>query len=421
MLHLHQKAALAAAALSLFAAPTVAQNIVSATPLITVGDSLNGFFVEALNPVFTNSSGQPAALVVLSNGARLIWSNGAVLFDSSTVSNPPLTGGEPSIGFGDQNRFAYSPSLNGLDALYTQNGLLLFETQPIPGAIGLFSTFNSRPGMLPDGRAFWVGGYTTTEGGATEGRILLRAGTAGPSVFETLLRTGDLVDGIPVGTTGIGFGVAMSDDGTQLGNILLLNTGSTTDDGAVRVNNVVVAREGSLIGASAPGEAWQNFSGITINNAGTWLLAGDTSGATATDAFLLSNGLFQVREGSVLDGEALTTPAAIRAVSINNRNEAVHIWNANNVRKMYYASDASRLDLSRFIMRTGSPLDLNGDGLAEATLVDILGTFTSVSAVNLAEDGNVYVHASYTVAGATRESLLRIALVTDAIFANGFE
>ncbi len=415
----HISTALLACAFAVASQIAAAQAVVRATPLLSVGDALAGSTVSALNPVFTDGIGTPGALVSLASGARVVWSNGNVLFNSSTVASPVLVGGEAAMGFGNGGRFAYSPAADGNDSIYTQNGVLLAETQPIPGIVGLFSSFNSRPNMLPDGRAFWVGGFTATAGGATQGRILLRASTVGPSVFESLLRSGDLVNGFAVNTVGIGFGVAMSDDGNQLGTLLILDTGSTLNDSVVRINTDVVAREGDPVGVSAPGENWQAFAGLSINNAGRWLLAGDTDVATAADAFLASNGVLQVREGGVIDGETLDTPAAVRAASVNNRGEAVHVWNANNIRKAFYAPDAAQLGQSRLIARTGSLLDLNADGISDATLVDILGTFTSVSAVNLAEDGFVYLHASYTEGANTRESLLRIGL--DAVFANGFE
>ncbi len=405
-------------ALALGSSAAWAQALVRATPVLSVGDALEGSTVMALNPVFTDGTGRPGSLVVLASGARVVWSDGAVLFNSSSVTNPVLVGGEASLGLGNGGRFAYSPSAAGNDAIYTQNGVLLAETQAIPGTAGLFSSFNSRPRMLPDGRAFWVGGYSSASGGATEGRILLRAGTQGPTVFETLLRSGDLVGGFAVNSVGIGFGVATSQNGSRIAALLILETGSTANDNVVSINGTIVAREGDPI-ASAPGENWQGFAGVAINNAGRTILAGDTSGATASDAFLASNGVLQVREGSSYDGESLDTPAAVRAVSINNRGEVVHVWNANNVRKVFFAVDGSRLDLSRLIARTGSPLDLNGDGVSDATLVDILGTFTSVSAVNLADDGFLYLHASYDQNGSTIESLLRIGL--DSVFANGFE
>lgn len=126
-----------------------------------------------------------------------------------------------------------------------------------------------------------------------------------------------------------------------------------------------------------------------------------------------------MREGGTYDGETLDTPGAVRAASINNRGEVVHVWNANGIRKAFYAPDASRLDLSRLIVRTGSTLDFNADGIADATLVDILGTFTTGAGVSLAEDGSLYLQATYTEGANTRESLLRFEL--GSLFADGFE
>lgn len=394
---------------------------VQAEVLLTEGDALAGSTVSSLNPVFTDGQGVPGGIVALADGRRLILYDGAIVFDSGTVVGSVLTGGEATIGIGDGGAFIYSPNVDGEDAVWTQSGLLLRGDDPDPTAPGLFNAFNSRPSMLPDGRAVWVGGYAGSPGGATLGRVLYRATTGATPVFESLLRTGDLVGGIAIGTTGISFNYQMSDDGDHLAVVLLRDTGSTATDGTVLVDGVIAAEEGSPIGPQAPGENWQGFAGVAINNDGDWLLAGDTSGPAATDAFLAYNGELQVREGDTLGGEALPDGSALRAISINNLGQAVHAWNTpGNVRKLFFANDASNLQDSVLLLRTGTPLDLDGNGAAEAVLVDILGTFITTTGLSLAEDGSVYVQASYTIDGTPFESVLRVD-ASDLIFANGFD
>lgn len=389
--------------------------------LLSQGDPLAGSTVATLNPVFVDGAGRPGSLVTLGNGNRAIWYDGAVVFDSGTVMGSVLTGGEATIGIGDGGAFVYSPNTDGEDSVWTQAGLLLRGTDPAPGLPGLFTTFHSRPSMLPDGRAVWVGGITDIQGGPTQGRVLYRATTTTPFAYEPLLRTGDVVGGFAVGTTGIGFQYQMSDSGAHLVALLILQTGSTADDGVVYLDGSVVAREGSPVGPSAPGENWQNFAGVAVNDAGDWLLAGDTDGATATDAFLAFNGELQVREGDLLDGEPLAAGSALRAIAINNLGQALHAWNTpGNVRKLFFANDAGRLQDSVLLLRTGSGLDLTGDGSADATLVDILGTFTTTTGLSLAEDGAIHIQASYDQGGDTRVSLLRLAL-PDRLFQDGFE
>lgn len=394
---------------------------VAADVLLSQGDALAGSTVATLNPVFLDGAGRPGSLVVLANGNRAIWYDGAVVFDSGDVAGTVLAGGEATIGIGDGGAFVYSPNADGEDSVWTQAGLLLRGTDPAPGLPGQFTTFHSRPSMLPDGRAVWVGGLTDVQGGSTQGRVLYRASTTAPFAYEPLLRTGDVVGGFAIGTTGIGFQYQMSDSGAHLAALLILQTGSTANDNVVYLDGSVVAREGSPVGSSAPGENWQNFAGVAVNDAGDWLLAGDTDGATATDAFLAFNGELQVREGDLVDGELLGAGSALRAIAINNLGQALHAWNTpGNVRKVFFANDAGRLHDSVLLLRTGSGLDLTGDGNADATLVDILGTFTTTTGLSLAEDGAIHIQASYDQGGNTRVSLLRLAL-PDRLFYDGFQ
>ncbi|MBX3725897.1 MAG: hypothetical protein KF823_08265 [Xanthomonadales bacterium] len=389
--------------------------------LLSQGDPLAGSTVATLNPVFPDGEGRPGSLVALANGNRAIWYDGAVVFDSGEVAGSVLTGGEATIGIGNDGAFVYSPNTDGEDSVWTQAGLLLRGTDPAPGLPGQFTTFHSRPSMLPDGRAVWVGGITNTQGGSTQGRVLYRATTTAPFAYEPLLSTGDMVGGFAIGTTGVGFQYQMSDSGEHLVMLLVLQTGSAANDTGVYRNGALVAQEGSPVGPSAPGENWQNFAGVAVNDSGDWLLAGDTDGAVASDAFLAFNGELLVREGDLLDGELLPAGSALRAIALNNKGQALHAWNTpGNVRKLFFANDAGRLHDSLLLLRTGSGLDLTGDGSTDATLVDILGTFTTTTGLSLAEDGAIYIQASYDQGGSTRTSLLRLAL-PDRLFRNGFQ
>ena len=394
---------------------------VAAERLLTVGDALAGSTVQNLNVVFTNGQGQPGSIVVLADGGRAIWYDGAVVFNSNDVVGHTLTGGEATIGIGDDGRFHYSPNTDGSDSVWTHNGLLIRGTDPAPGIAGQFTTFHSRPSMLPDGTAVWVAGITPTQGGSSQGRVLYWSNSDGMPDPEPILKTGDLVGGFAVGTTGIGFQYKMSDNGKHVVGALILDTGSTANNDVIHINGKIVAREGDPVGDSAPGENWQNFAGVSINDHGDWLLAGDTDGPTASDAFVAYNGEIQMREGSSYGGETLPAGSALRAVSINNAGQAAMTWNTpGNVRKLFFANEASRLHNAIPVLVTGDGLDFDGDGTADATLIDILGTFTTTNALQLAESGDIYLNVSYDEGGNTRQSLIRIDY-PDHLFAHDFE
>jgi hypothetical protein len=398
----------------------VAAQTVSAQLLLELGAPAGSSTVAAFNPVFTDGQGRPGALLELASGARAIWYDGAVVFDSSTVITPVLSGSESTIGIGNGGAFVYSPNADGEDSLWTHRGLLLRRDDPAPGLPGQFMTFSSRPTMLPDGSVIAVSGFAAAAGGTTLGRVMYRSAPDAGLPIQPLLKTGDLVEGVAIGTLGVGFNYQMSDNGQHLIVPLLLDTGSTANDGALWVNGQVVAREGSPVGVSMPGENWEAFAGVAINNAGNWLLAGDSNGATSRDAFLAYRGSVQVREGDVVDGEALTAPAAMRAASIDNRGRAVYIWNTSpNVRKAFYAEDARNLAAARLLLKTGNTLDFNGDGQPEGTVVDIFHSYVATFGVNAAEDGAIYLHVSYDNAGNVRQGLIR--LTVDPAFGDGFE
>ncbi len=409
--------------LALMNAPVVAGGAgpVHVERLLTVGDALAGSTVQTLNVVFTNGQGRPGSIVTLADNGRVIWYDGGGVFNSNEIASHTLTGGEPTIGIGDDGRFIYSPNTDGQDSVWTHEGLLMRGTDPAPGIADQFTTFHSRPSMLPDGTAVWVAGFTATKGGSTQGRVLYWLNSDGVPAPEPILKTGDLVGGFTIATTGIGFQYKASDNGKHVIGLLVLDTGSTANNDVAHINGEIVAREGDPVGASAPGENWQNFAGVSINDHGHWLLAGDTDGATASDAFIAYNGEIQMREGSSYGGEPLPSGSSLRAISINNAGQAAATWNTpGNVRKLFFANNAGRLHDAVPVLVTGDGLDFNGDGSADATLIDILGTFTTTNALQLAESGVIYLHVSYDENGDTRQSLIGVRF-PDYLFAHDFE
>jgi hypothetical protein len=396
---------------------------VPATRLVSTTDAAAGSTITAFGPVFVDGVGRPGALLVLADAQRAVWYDGAVIFASGSVPSPVLSGGEVTIGIGNGGRFVYSPDADGADSLWTDQGLLLRAGEPAPGLPGLFVAFASRPSMLPDGRTLAVSGWRETPTGPTIGRILYRHTPGAATPWEVVLRSGgDPVGGIaPINAVGVGFQYDSSDDGSKLVIILLLDTGSTADDAVVWRNGVVMAREGQPVPGGVGGENWQNFSGVAINDGGDWLLAGDTSGPTATDAFIAWNGQILVREGSTYGGVTIPAGSAARSMSLNNRGEAVFSWNlgGGGGQALFFAPDASQLGDARLLLRTGSEIDFDADGVSDGTVVEIFHSFITTVGLSLADDDAVHVDVSYADGPVTRRSLVRLAL--NAVFADGFE
>lgn len=396
---------------------------VPAERLLSTGDSAAGSTISSFGPVFVDGAGRPGSILTLADGQRAIWYDGAVVFASGSVGSPVLSGGEVTIGIGNGGRFVYSPSADGEDALWTDQGLLLRASEPAPGLTGLFVAFASRPSMLPDGRSLAVSGWRETPTGATVGRILYRHTPGAATPWEVVLRSaGDPVGGIaPIGPVGVGFQYDSSDDGSQLIVLLQLETGSTANDAVVWRNGSIMAREGEPVPGGIGGENWQGFAGVAINDAGDWLLAGDTSEATATDAFIAWNGQLLVREGGTYGGLTIPSGSAARAMSLNNRGHAVHAWNlgGGGGQALFFSADAARLDEARLLLRTGSGIDFDADGVSDGTVIEIFHSFTTAFGLSLADAGGVYVDVSYSDGSATQRSLVR--LVTEDLLGDGFE
>ena len=103
------------------------------------------------------------------------------------------------------------------------------------------------------------------------------------------------------------------------------------------VDNALVAVEGDAVG---DGTNWENFDSVSINDSGNYLFSGDTTGATDSDEFIAYDARVALREGDILDG-VLLEPGTVRALSINNLGQAVHIWSANGGREhLFFVSDA---------------------------------------------------------------------------------
>lgn len=375
--------------------------------------------ISTLNGPFTTGTGQvgfTGSVTRVSGTDNFVWfDTGIVWFNSNAAPGNTLTGAEGTMGTGDTGEFVYSPSVDGEDSVWTQNGLLLRADDPAPGAPGQFSSFNSRPQMLPDGTAVWVGGLTNMAGGGTQARALFRAADTATPVITIVLQSGDMVGGFPIDfPSGIAFDYQFSDNGAHHIQRLLLDTGSTTNDDVVYVDGAVVARELSAVPGGLPGENWDNFDQVSINNNGDYIFSGDTDGPTATDEFIAHNGVIVVREGDLLDGVTLTG-AAVQAAAINDLGQAVFIISVTGgIEHLFFAPDAGNPATAVRLLSTDDLVDVNNDMVADFTVDDFNASTAIGPGLDLAEDGFVYVEVDLIpgapLVGAALESIIRLGL-----------
>jgi len=368
------------------------------------GDALDGSTITGFSQPFVNGLGLVGFTATLADSSRSVWYDSGSIFNSSSALPDVLSGSEANMGISNTGGFIYSPSFNGDDAVYTHDGLLLKDGDAAPGMPGFFNSFNSRPRMLDNGDAVWVGGFATTSTGSSIGRVLYRADPANPSGTTLIFKTGDSIGGFAIGTTGVGFDFDFSGNGIHHIHNLLLDTGSTTNDGHMWVNGSLIAREGSSTGQ---GDNWSGFKSSSINNSGNYIFAGDTDGPTATDDFIAYNGSIALRQGSVVDGVTLAN--AIDACAINNKNEAAFVWDTNLTETLFWAPDASNLAGALALLSVGDLVDVDGDMVGDFTLVDFNASTVASQGMDFGDNGYLYLSVDLrNEAGVDVEAIISI-------------
>lgn len=360
-----------------------------------------------------------------------VWYDDDVAFVNGGVMTSTLSGAEGSMGVADDGSFFFSPSIDGSDGVWSDNGLVAVEDVQAPGfPVGTNSTFHSRPSMIPTGQAYWVAGFNETGGTSSEGRVLYTSPTASSGDITVVLRSDDRVGGFVIARpSGIGFDYDFSTDGQHHIQELTLVTGTATTDGgggggstgaAIYVDGAIVAREGLPLPAG--GGNWDNFDQTAINNDGHYLFGGDTDEATTLDEFIAYDGVMGVREGDTVGGVALATPAAVRGLAINDRNQAAHAWSADGLEVLFAACDASDLTDGVLLLAVGDGVDVDGDGMADATVVDFETSSVAGNGLALSNAGIVAIEVELDDGTGPREAMLTLATgCLDTAFADGFE
>ncbi|MEM7756329.1 MAG: hypothetical protein AAF297_11920 [Planctomycetota bacterium] len=338
---------------------------VSATAILLEGDVIDGATVTALTGPRVNASGQVGSLATLSDDSRAMTIDGASIFNSGSVLSNALTGGESAIGIGNNGEFIYSPSVDGSDAVWGQDGLIAIDDTQAPDfAPGINSTFHSRPVMAGDGTAYWISGFNDGMGGTSSQGRMIYTQDATTGAITTILRAGDLVDGAIVNAFGgidFDFGVSNNNAHQLVGFTDLV--ADTTTDAVYALNGVIIAREGSSNGSGL--DNWDNFNDVAVNNAGNYVFTGDTDGDSTADNFAAYNSIIGVREGDIVDNFEID--GVFDGIALSNNNEAAYIVDAvdgagDAEEALFYAADASAMGDAIVLLRVGDVVDLGADG-----------------------------------------------------------
>jgi hypothetical protein len=244
--------------------------------------------------------------------------------------------------------------------------------------------------MLPNGTAFWMGGSSTTSGGTSSNRHFLKAtDPTNPASIVAVFSGGDVIAGKTLTTTASNFDYWVSDNG--LNHIHVIQT-------AGNINNVY------LNGAWAhePGQPagngnWQNWDSVVVNNAGNYMISGDTDAATASDYFIAYNGVIGVKEGDTVDGVTIASGATARAISISNGGLAAYIWGwgtGATLQEHLFLGNANALGSATRVLSVNDEVDVNNDSVPDYKITDLEASGTIGPGLDLADDGRLFVEVS---------------------------
>ncbi len=390
-------------ALSAFAAGASAQ-LYQAQMVAKNGDQLGDSSISDLGDPYVNGLNQVGFVANMSDTTRSIFAGGGVVFNSGSVVG--VTGAETTMGISNMLDFNYSPSVNGGDAVYTSNGVLLVDGDAAPGFPGFFSTFNSRPRMTANGTAVWVGGYGNTVGGATTTRVFYKNATpSNPAATVPIFAGGHIVSGEAITAQGINFAYDVSDSAAHSINIVNLGAATATDLTVLVDGATIAAREGS---AAGDGSLWQNFNNVGVNESGQYIFSGDTNASTSVDGFVAGPSGILLAEGGTIAGKTYT--GVIDAVSINNAGNVAFIADTGGSSEALIYAPLNNFGAAVVLLETGASIDVNGDNTADYVVTDFNASPTIAPGLDIPEDGSVYVNVDISDIGgaALGEAIIRV-------------
>ncbi|MEM9754190.1 MAG: hypothetical protein AAF916_12525, partial [Planctomycetota bacterium] len=298
-----------------------------ATAIISEGDAIGGTTVDVIR--FSGDANASNGFVVqldTLDGASHIWGSvdgvtpNGVVRTAGTVGAFVQSGIDGEIGLSDAGVVTYGTNLTDVagapvgNAIYQDDTLIVKEGDTAAGTatnfIDVLSTRGGTPsffGISPDNGLFVGAGLTNS-----------------PQIGDSIL--GFTIDGFDE------FQHGNSDANGPIQEVAI-DTGSSSNDGVVLINGSPIMsgaghiRENDLIPAvdGGIGDAWDNFDFHRINEAGTFLITGDTnqSGGTA-DEFVSINGKVIVREGDLIDGGIID--GGIENADLNENGIWAAIW-----------------------------------------------------------------------------------------------
>ncbi len=378
--------------------------------LIMEGDVLPGapagHAITSISNTAVNHSGGSAVTVNTSDGTTTLshaWGSsaggpGSVIRTEGTFGNFQQNSWEGFFGFSNAGVVGYSPTstdtssgTTGLDGVWLDDNVIMIEEAVYPNMPGMFWTFGSRVGVTAAGAPYWVGGFSSVQGGSTQNRGLYFGPGATP-----ILVGGGVVAGLPdtlSHSNTVSFDCRYNAAGTSYIAEAATQTGSTLNDNHMVIDGSVIFLNGLAVSENGPvppaigglaGELWDNFDFVGIG-AGGWMFTGDTGAGTAVDEIIVVNGIIEYREGDTIETEILS--GAIEGAYMNDDGDLAFIWDiqAGTIEALFMNG--------RLLLKEGDEVDINGDGNIDVGTA--LTNFTGISTLTISDrdgSGNVDVY-----------------------------
>ena len=389
------------------AAQPVRVNVVVQISDVLTGDSSP---VSHLYNPFTNGLGEIGFLGRLSNGDQFVFVTDEILWvDSDEITLDLGYSDYYSMGFSNAGGWIYAPEADdtaNLDGIYSHNGIMLAQGDAAPGYADATIQALFRPIMLPGGAAYFVANIDTDADTNPEERALYLSPTAADDDLSIVMKSGDMVGGFALGEYGIHILYDVSDDGAHVATIVDLDTGASNNNIGVSVDGTLVMQEGQATGG---GDNWGNFDLVAINNAGHYVVSGDTGGDASADDFIAYDGVIAIREGDLVDGVTLATSASVNGLSINNDNQVAFYWYNSAWEVLFFACDGSNIaGTARQLLAKGDFVDVDGDGFTDATVTDLHGSSSQGPALNLGSGNIVYVRVDLNYGAGDVEAIIGV-------------
>jgi cysteine-rich repeat protein len=383
---------------------------------------LGGASVTTVHNPRTNGAGEVSFVGLASDDSHYFWLGAGIGWLSSDELTAVLVlGSNLDVGWqgmSDAGAWVYEPDVDGVESIWTNAGVLVQTGGVAPGwATPSTFTLTRSSLMTPGGAIYFVSSvdtngdlfgdsgaiYTTPDGSAASLAIAIGTGTTLGA--DTVSQVDDDYD--------------VSDSGLHTIYEVIVPPSIST----IAADGVAVMKEGQSVGGLA-GDLWETFDLVSINDAGDYLVSGDTTGATETDEFIAYDGTIALRQADTVDG--VTLPSQVLALSINDDGYAAHLWGALNTSQLdvaFYSCDAADLAASsRRLVGAGDTLDIDGDGAPDFTVLGLNADNQVGPGADLAEDMALYLEVDLDDGASmvARDAIVRFELdccgnlVTDA-------